>query len=61
MKRASCHVMRLAGVAQLVEHNVANVVVDGSNPFTRSLSQNASCLFSFRGRVLRFFELFLRT
>jgi hypothetical protein len=31
--------MRLAGVAQLVEHNVANVVVDGSNPFTRSLSQ----------------------
>lgn len=25
-----------AGVAQLVEHNVANVVVEGSNPFTRS-------------------------
>jgi hypothetical protein len=28
--------MHPAGVAQLVEHNVANVVVDGSNPFTRS-------------------------
>ncbi len=27
---------RLAGVAQLVEHNVANVVVVGSNPITRS-------------------------
>lgn len=26
-----------AGVAQLVEHHVANVVVEGSNPFTRSL------------------------
>lgn len=25
-----------AGVAQLVEHHVANVIVDGSNPFTRS-------------------------
>src|SRR5262245_29041001 len=25
-----------AGVAQLVEHNVANVVVVGSNPITRS-------------------------
>ena len=25
-----------AGVAQLVEHDVANVVVDGSNPFARS-------------------------
>ena len=24
-----------AGVAQLVEHNVANVVVVGSNPITR--------------------------
>ena len=24
-----------AGVAQLVEHDVANVVVDGSNPFAR--------------------------
>lgn len=27
---------RTAGVAQLVEHNVANVVVVGSNPITRS-------------------------
>ena len=26
----------LAGVAQLAEHNVANVVVVGSNPITRS-------------------------
>ena len=26
-----------AGVAQLVEHHVANVVVDGSNPFARSI------------------------
>ncbi len=26
---------KLAGVAQLVEHNVANVVVVGSNPITR--------------------------
>jgi hypothetical protein len=25
----------IAGVAQLVEHNVANVVVVGSNPITR--------------------------
>ena len=28
-----------AGVAQLVERHVANVQVDGSNPFTRSNSQ----------------------
>ena len=27
-----------AGVAQLAEHNVANVVVVGSNPITRSFS-----------------------
>ncbi len=27
-----------AGVAQLAEHNVANVVVVGSNPITRSLN-----------------------
>ena len=27
---------RAAGVAQLAEHNVANVVVVGSNPITRS-------------------------
>ena len=27
-----------AGVAQLVEHDVANVVVVGSNPITRSLA-----------------------
>ena len=26
-----------AGVAQLVEHDVANVVVVGSNPITRSV------------------------
>ncbi len=25
----------IAGVAQLVEHHVANVIVDGSSPFTR--------------------------
>ena len=31
-----------ASVAQLVEHHVANVIVDGSNPFTRSIfSPNA--------------------
>ena len=29
--------LSFAGVAQLVEHNVANVVVVGSNPITRSL------------------------
>lgn len=29
---------RQAGVAQLVEHHVANVVVEGSSPFTRSFS-----------------------
>jgi hypothetical protein len=29
-------VLDIAGVAQLVEHNVANVVVVGSNPITRS-------------------------
>ena len=28
--------VKLAGVAQLAEHNVANVVVVGSNPITRS-------------------------
>lgn len=28
---------KIAGVAQLVEHNVANVVVVGSNPIARSL------------------------
>ena len=27
-----------AGVAQLVEHDVANVVVVGSNPITRSFA-----------------------
>ena len=27
-----------AGVAQLVERHVANVIVDGSSPFTRSLT-----------------------
>ncbi len=26
----------IAGVAQLVEHHVANVIVEGSSPFTRS-------------------------
>ena len=29
-------VLDIAGVAQLVEHNVANVVVVGSNPIARS-------------------------
>lgn len=29
----------VAGVAQLVEHDVANVVVDGSNPFARFSGQ----------------------
>jgi hypothetical protein len=33
--RAACW-GKNAGVAQLVEHNVANVVVVGSNPITRS-------------------------
>jgi hypothetical protein len=28
--------VQVAGVAQLVEHNVANVVVVGSNPIARS-------------------------
>ena len=28
----------IAGVAQLAEHDVANVVVEGSNPFARSSS-----------------------
>ena len=32
----SCHHVLRAGVAQLAEHNVANVVVVGSNPITRS-------------------------
>jgi hypothetical protein len=31
-----------AGVAQLAEHNVANVVVVGSNPITRSVSGQAA-------------------
>lgn len=32
--------LKIAGVAQLVEHDVANVVVDGSNPFARSFCAN---------------------
>ena len=32
-----------AGVAQLAEHNVANVVVEGSNPFARSLETFDCC------------------
>ena len=32
-----------AGVAQLAEHNVANVVVVGSNPITRSLWHETEC------------------
>ena len=32
----ACDVPPIAGVAQLAEHNVANVVVVGSNPITRS-------------------------
>ena len=38
-----------AGVAQLVERHVANVQVDGSNPFTRSTSPD----FSIDSRTLR--------
>ena len=34
--RASGRVRSYAGVAQLAEHNVANVVVVGSTPITRS-------------------------
>ena len=30
-------IVLFAGVAQLAEHNVANVVVVGSNPITRSV------------------------
>ena len=36
------HVVSFAGVAQLVEHHVANVVVVGSNPITRFISLFAS-------------------
>ena len=44
-----------AGVAQLVEHHLAKVAVDGSNPFARSIFQIKdnckagfiSCLFLF--------------
>ena len=32
-----------AGVAQLAEHNVANVVVVGSNPITRSAIATKRC------------------
>lgn len=37
-------VFRFAGVAQLVEHHVANVIVDGSSPFTRSHFSSGSLL-----------------
>ena len=40
-----------AGVAQLAEHNVANVVVVGSNPITRSLGREAYFVFVDRPRV----------
>ena len=33
----------IAGVAQLVEHHVANVVVEGSSPFTRSFLLPPDC------------------
>ncbi len=36
MKMANRQIFPSAGVAQLVEHNVANVVVVGSNPIARS-------------------------
>lgn len=36
MPFAACECSAQAGVAQLVEHHVANVVVEGSSPFTRS-------------------------
>jgi len=39
--RSSLSCMYVAGVAQLVEHHVANVVVVGSNPITRSRSSIA--------------------
>ena len=32
--------MILAGVAQLVEHHLAKVDVEGSNPFARSIKRN---------------------
>ena len=38
-----------AGVAQLAEHDVANVVVEGSNPFARS---NLRCWFNGSGFCL---------
>ncbi len=41
MGRCSCRNSVAAGVAQLVERHVANVIVEGSSPFTRS-----SLLFS---------------
>ena len=34
--RVSLEHKTIAGVAQLVEHHVANVIVEGSSPFTRS-------------------------
>ena len=40
-----------AGVAQLAEHNVANVVVVGSNPITRSLGHEADFIFFSRPKV----------
>ena len=40
-----------AGVAQLAEHNVANVVVVGSNPITRSLGHEADFVFFSRPKV----------
>ena len=37
---------RYAGVAQLVEHNVANVVVVGSNPITRFVGWGRAVWFA---------------
>jgi hypothetical protein len=46
----------LAGVAQLAEHNVANVVVEGPNPFARSLLRQSyrlpGCDFAGRCRSI---------
>ena len=40
-------VVPFAGVAQLVEHHVANVVVVGSNPITRFVPSVGACRWVF--------------
>jgi hypothetical protein len=48
--KAKRRILELAGVAQLVEHHVANVMVVGSSPITRSIIlgglQNMQCGYS---------------